>query len=169
MRLPVTSIAHKGKLLELDAERETITLIGLQGEVLGRTTWDSLIDQIQATSTPLPPAPVRQYPRVSLSVAVRYRIGDGDAMLGRTSGIGGGGLFIECPSPPPVGTTVFVEFALPDQPDDWVKATCAVAWICSRPDQYQFQPGMGVMFVEISLAGFVRVVALVTSLRGATR
>lgn len=168
MRLPVlTSAAHKGKLLELDSERETITLIGQQGEVLGRATWDSVIDQIQATSVPHPPAPVRRHPRVSLSIAVRYRTADGVFVQSRTSGIGGGGLFIECPTPPPVGTTLFVEFALPDRTDDWLKATCAVAWICSRPDQYQFQPGIGVKFLEISLEAFERIVALVNSLREA--
>jgi type IV pilus assembly protein PilZ len=165
MRLPVTSAAHKGKLLEVDPERETITLIGPEGEVLGRTTWNSLIDQLQASGAPPASAPVRQHPRVALSIPVRYRIADGPVVQSRTSGIGGGGLFIECPSPPPVGTTLSVEFTLPDRPDDWVPAACAVAWICARPDQYQFQQGMGVKFLEISLEVFERVVTLVNSLR----
>lgn len=165
MRLPVTSVAHKGKLLEVDPDRESITLIGLQGEILGRITWNALIDQLQATGAPRASAPVRRHPRVALAIAVRYRIGDGPVVESRTSGIGGGGLFIESPSPPPVGTVLFVEFALPDRPDDWVPATCAVAWICARPDQYQFQPGMGVKFLEISLEAFERVVTLVNSLR----
>jgi Tfp pilus assembly protein PilZ len=167
MRLPVTSAAHKGKLLEVDPAHETIALIGLQGEVLGRATWASLIDQLQAAGAPRASAPVRQHPRVALSIPVRYRIGDDPVVQSRTSGIGGGGLFIECPSPPPVGSVLFVEFVLPDRPDDWVPATCAVAWICARPDQYQFKPGMGVKFLEISLEAFERVVMLVNSLREA--
>ncbi len=42
----VSSSRHKGKTLEVDAAKEMITLVGLNGETMGGLTWDFLVDQI---------------------------------------------------------------------------------------------------------------------------
>lgn len=165
MRLPVRASArHKGMLLEVDAERETITLVGPDGQALGRTTWELLIEHILATSPPPPPVPVRQHSRAPISIEVRYRTDDGSVVESRTAGIGGGGLFIESSSPLAPGSPLVVEFALPDRPTEWVQVNGRVAWICERPDQYHFHPGMGIRFEEIAEETRARIIALVDAL-----
>ena len=167
MRLPVRNSArHKGKLLEFDSNQETLTLFGANGQILGRTTWDSVIESILAGSQSSPASEsVRQLPRAEMSIAVKYRTAEGKVVAGRTTGIGAGGLFIESPQPLSAGSLVFVEFALPDHPDEWLHATGRVAWVCERPDQYHFHPGMGIKFEEIVEETRTRIVALVERLQ----
>jgi len=165
MRLPVrNSTRHRGTLLELDTEQETLTLVGTDGQTLGRTTWDAVITHILATSKPSQPAAVRQHPRATISIDVRYQTEGGELVESRTTGIGGGGLFIESAQPLPPGTLLNVEFVLPDRPGEWLRVTGRVAWVCERPDQYHFHPGMGIKFEEITEETRDRIMALVNSL-----
>jgi len=165
MRLPVrNSSRHKGTLLELDTEQETLTLVGADGHTLGHMTWEAVIAHILATSKPSQPALVRQHPRAVVAIDVRYQTEGGELMESRTTGIGGGGLFIESVRPFPPGTLLNVEFVLPDRPAQWLRATGRVAWVCERPDQYHFHPGMGIKFEEISEEIRERVLALVNKL-----
>jgi type IV pilus assembly protein PilZ len=149
-------------LLNVDVEEETISLIGTDGQTLGCTTWNSVIQHIMSAGQAPVPIPARRHPRVPVSISVRYRTAEGTVVESRTSGIGAGGLYIESVRPVSLGSFLMVEFALPDQPDDWVQALCRVAWICERPDQYDFHPGMGVQFEEIPEAVRARVIAFVT-------
>jgi len=166
MKLPViVTLGHKGKALELDCEQETITLLGLGGEQLGTLTWESVIDQILASRQPKDPKEARTDPRVSLSVKVKYSTPEGKLFESRAGGIGGGGLFIESTEPPPVGTKLAIQFALPDGPSEWLEAKGAVAWVCPKADQYTFSPGMGVRFTDISAEARGRVMDLVRSLK----
>src|SRR5438552_10735491 len=42
VKYPVSSsLRHKGKSLDLDANREVITLLGINGEPMGNLSWDS--------------------------------------------------------------------------------------------------------------------------------
>ena len=46
--LPVKiSLRHRGKVLELDREAETMTLLGPTGEPLGAVPWEAVINFIQ--------------------------------------------------------------------------------------------------------------------------
>lgn len=166
MRLPVrTSARHKGKLLEVDSKQETLTLFGPDGQILGRTTWDAVIESILAGKQSYPASEtVRRFPRAEVSIAVKYRTADGTLEAGRAAGIGGGGLFIESTQPLAPGSPVSVEFTLPDRPDEWLHATGSVAWVCERPDQYHFHPGMGIKFEQIAEDTRARIVALVDRL-----
>ncbi|MGH7254602.1 MAG: PilZ domain-containing protein [Nitrospirales bacterium] len=169
MRLPVVlTKAHQGKALEVDKDKETITLVGPHGEPLGTVTWEAVITHILGTSPPVRPVDLsgqRNLPRASLLVKVRYRTAEGLQHESRASGIGGGGLFIESSAPLPVGTELSMDFALPEHPDEWLNAKARVSWVCPKPDQYTFFPGMGVRFTEISEAVRTRVMDLVNSLR----
>lgn len=166
MKVPVvTTKAHKGKSLELDCERETITLLGLAGEPLGTVTWGSVIDLIRATSERSRPVESRTQPRVPLVVRVKYGTPEGGQVEGRASGIGGGGLFIESSTPLPIGTHLSLEFALPDHPSDWLEAKGVVAWVCPRMDQYTSSPGMGVRFSKIADDARARILDVVDSSR----
>jgi len=168
MRLPViTTLIHKGKALELDCERELITVRGSKGEKLGAVTWASIIEQARPLPEPDRWNELRDQPRLSLVLKVRYTTAGGKTIESRAGGIGGGGLFIESVSPLPVGTGISLEFALPDQPAEWLQAKGAIAWVCPKPDHYTFSPGMGVQFTDIQLDARTRIVELVKSLRGA--
>jgi type IV pilus assembly protein PilZ len=170
VKLPVVSSArHKGKSLHLDNSRETITLLGINGETLGTLPWDFIIDHILAYRKPNQAEDGRTEPRISLSIRVKYNTPQGLHMESRAGGIGGGGLFIESEAPLPVGTKLVLEFSLPDSPTEWLSAKGVVAWVCPRADQYTFSPGMGVRFTDIATETRTRVLNLVHSVRTANQ
>ena len=166
MKYPVSSsLRHKGKALDLDATREVITLLGINGEPMGNLSWDFLIDQILAYRKPPAGRETRNEPRVTLTFRVKYKTPEGQQFESRAGGIGGGGLFIESHSPLPVGTKLALEFSLPEQPSEWLPAKGLVAWVCPKADQYTFSPGMGVRFTEINPDIRNRVLELVKALQ----
>ena len=170
MKLPVSlSLRHKGKVLELDASREIVNLLGNNGEAIGSLSWDFVIDQILAYRKPVLPKETRSEPRVNLAFRVRYKTPDGDHYESRAGGIGGGGLFIESTTPLPVGTKLAMDFSLPEQPSEWLQAKGVVAWVCPKADQYTFSPGMGVRFTDIQTEARDRILAIVKTLDGAER
>ena len=165
MKLPVvTTRAHKGKALELDPQRETMSLLGTDGEPMGTVSWESVINYIRALGEKPRPVESRSQPRSNLSLSVRYYAPDGPRIEGRASGLGGGGLFIDSLTPLPVGTELTVEFALPDGGQEWIQTRGAVAWVCPKPDQYAFHPGMGIRFIDLSEPLRDRILALVHTL-----
>ena len=164
MKYPVSSsLRHKGKALDLDANRELITLLGINGEPMGNLSWDFVIDQILAYRKPQVSRETRNEPRVTLTFGVKYTTPEGQQLESRAGGIGG--LFIESLSPLPVGTELALEFSLPEQPSTWLPAKGLVAWVCPKADQYTFSPGMGVRFTEINPDIRNRVLELVKSLQ----
>ncbi len=166
VKYPVSSsLRHKGKALDLDANREVITLLGINGEPMGNLSWDFIIDQILAYRKPQASREIRNEPRVTLTFHVKYITPEGQQSESRASGIGGGGLFIESLSTLAVGTKLALEFSLPDQPSEWLPAKGLVAWVCPKADQYTFSAGMGVRFTEINPDIRNRVLELVKSLQ----
>lgn len=166
MKYPVSSsLRHKGKTLDLDAAREIITLIGINGEPMGNLSWDFVIDQILAYRKPPATRETRTEPRVTLTFRVKYKTPEGHQYESRAGGIGGGGLFIESQAPLAVGTKLALEFSLPERPSEWLAAKGVVAWICPKADQYTFSPGMGVRFTDIAPEIRDRVLELVKSLQ----
>lgn len=166
VKYPVSSsLRHKGKALDLDAAREVITLLGINGEPMGNLSWDFIIDQILAYRNPPASRETRNEPRVTLTFRIKYKTSEGHQFESRAGGIGGGGLFIECYSPLTVGTKLTLEFSLPEKPSEWLPAKGVVAWVCPKADQYTFSPGMGVRFTEINPDIRNRVLELVKSLQ----
>lgn len=166
MKLPVIlTRAHQGKSLELDTKRETIALLGPDGQTLGMVSWEAIIDYITFSQQRSHPSEARLQPRVSLVVKVRYLAPDGAQVESRATGVGGGGLFIESVTPMAVGTELTVSFSLPDRPGEWLDAKGRVAWVCPKPDQYTFFPGMGVRFTAVAPATRARLLEFVGSLK----
>lgn len=166
VKYPVSSsLRHKGKAFDIDAARELITLLGINGEPLGSLSWDFIIDQILAYRKPQASRETRNEPRVTITFGVKYIVPEGQQVESRASGIGGGGLFIESMKPLPVGTKLALEFSLPEQPSEWLPAKGLVAWVCPKADQYTFSPGMGVRFTEINPDIRNRVLELVKSIQ----
>lgn len=168
MKYPVaSSLRHRGKVLDLDAEREMVTLLGINGEPIGSLSWDFVIDQILAYRKLPVQKEVRTEPRISLAFRVRYNTPEGERFESRAGGIGGGGLFIESQTPLRVGTKLAMEFSLPEKPTEWLSAKGVVAWVCPKADQYTFSPGMGVRFTEVAPEIRDRILELVKSGQGA--
>jgi type IV pilus assembly protein PilZ len=165
VKYPVSSsLRHKGKVLELDAAREVMTLMGINGEPIGTLSWDFVIDQILAYRKPPVQKEIRSEPRITLAFRVRYNTPEGQRFESRAGGIGGGGLFIESLSPLPVGTKLAMEFSLPESESSWLPAKGIVAWVCPKADQYTFSPGMGVRFSDIDPETRDRILALVKTM-----
>jgi type IV pilus assembly protein PilZ len=165
MRLAVTaSEVHQGKMLELDCDQETISILNGDGESMGSASWDSLIEWIKSTADMDETRHVRAHPRAPLAVKVRYSTPQGKEFDGLTGGIGGGGLFIESSMPLPVGSEVHIEFALPDRPLETIQASGKVCWVRAKPDRFTLYPGMGVQFTDIDSHAREHVIDLVKSL-----
>ncbi len=124
-------------------------LLGTNGEQIGSLSWDFVIDQIMAYRKLSVQKEVRSEPRISLAFQVRYNTQEGQQFESRAGGIGGG-MFIESHAPLPVGTELFMEFSLPEKPDEWLPTEGVVAWVCPKADHYTFSPGMGVQFTEVA-------------------
>ncbi len=166
MKLPVVvTKMHQGKSLELDAKRETITLLAPDGQPLGTVTWGAIIDYISFSQQHTRSNDPRSQPRVSLTAKVRYMASDGSQVESRATGVGGGGLFIESSSPLTVGTELTVSFSLPDRPGEWMEGKGRVAWVCPKPDQYTFFPGMGMRFTVIAPETRARLIEFVNSMK----
>jgi type IV pilus assembly protein PilZ len=165
----VSSNRHKSKILEIDPDRELITLIGINGEPLGNLAWDFVIDQILAYRKPHNFGDARSEPRISLSIRVKYFTPEGTQFESRAGGIGGGGLFIESQIPLTVGTKLAIEFSMPESPTEWLTAKGVVAWVCPKADQYTYSPGMGVRFTDIAPETRSRVLNLVHSVKSASQ
>lgn len=165
MKLPVVvTKSHRGKALELDSERETMSLLSTDGELIGRVSWEAVINYIRALGERPRAAESRSQPRASLSFPVRYLTAEGSDIEAQASGVGGGGLFIESTVPLRVGTEIAMEFILPDGTNEWLKARGTVAWVCPKPDQYSFHPGMGISFTHIEESARERILDLIRTL-----
>ena len=166
MKLPIKiSSRHRGKVLRLDSETETMTLLAQTGEPMGVVSWESVVDFIQGSVKEARSSQAaRNYPRGRLAAKVRYVTPDHKQFDGVTCEIGGGGIFIETQLPPDLGTTLALELVLPDDPTVPINAQGKVAWIRPKEERYIFFPGMVVQFTDISEAGRERLVTMVKTL-----
>ncbi|WP_447985641.1 PilZ domain-containing protein [Nitrospira sp. Nam74] len=165
MRFTITaSETHQGKILDIDCDQETISILDTDSRSMGSVTWDSLIEWVKATSDVDESRHARAHPRAPLAVKVHYTTPEGKAFDGLTGGIGGGGLFIESSMPLPVGSEVHIEFALPDRPLETIHASGKVCWVRAKPDRFTLYPGMGVQFTDIDTHAREHVMELVKSL-----
>jgi type IV pilus assembly protein PilZ len=166
VKLPVKiSLRHRGKVLGLDSEAETMTLLYTTGKPLGAVSWEAVIDFIHGHITEAQShRAVRNYPRSRLAAKVRCLTPDRKHFDSVTCEIGGGGVFIETHLPPQVGTALALELVLPDDPTAPINAQGKVTWIRPGEEHYTFFPGMGVQFTEISEEGRARLLTMVKAL-----
>ncbi|MEX5218292.1 MAG: PilZ domain-containing protein [Nitrospiraceae bacterium] len=165
MKFPVTvTREHVGKVLELDCDEETVTLLSERGHRLGTLGWGLLIERILSVDEDTRFAHSRAHPRAPLAIKVRCTTSEGQQFDSLTGGVGGGGLFIESSAPLSPGTELTVEFSLPDRPVDKYKAKAKVAWSRAKPERYLLFPGMGVQFTEIEGEAQQRLIDLVNAL-----
>ena len=165
MKFPVIATeGHEGKVLEMNADQEVVTLHSATGELLGTLSWETAIEQILASDEDERFAHARAHPRAPLAMKVRYTTPEGRQFDSLTGGIGAGGLFIESSAPLAPGTELSVEFALPDRPWEKHKAKAKVAWTRNKPERHLLFPGMGVQFIDIDEKARTELVELVDAL-----
>lgn len=165
MKFPVTMVQeHVGKVIDIDCDQETLTLLNEKGQRLGTLGWGTLIERILSVDEDTRFAHSRAHPRAPLAIKVHCRTSDGKQFDSLTGGIGGGGLFIESSAPLSPGTELTVEFALPDRPAEKHTVKAKVAWTRARAERYLLFPGMGVQFTEINDTAQHRLIELVNAL-----
>ncbi|MCC2640611.1 MAG: hypothetical protein K0S45_1024 [Nitrospira sp.] len=165
MRFPITATReHQGKVLSIDCDQETLSLLDEKGQRLGILDWGELIEHILSIDEDSRFEHCREYPRTPLAIKVHCITSDGNTFDSLTGGIGGGGMFIESSTPLSPGTELRVEFALPDRPGEKFETRAKVAWTRSKPERYLLFPGMGVQFIHIDQTAQKRLIDLVTSL-----
>ncbi len=105
MKFTVTTTErHEGKVLEMNADQEVVTLRSTTGELLGVLSWGEVIEQILSGGDEARFAHARSHPRAPLAMKVRYTTPEGRQFDSLTGGIGAGGLFIESSAPLAPGT-----------------------------------------------------------------
>jgi uncharacterized protein (TIGR02266 family) len=165
MKLPViVTEGHEGKVLEINADQEVVTLHSATGKLLGTLSWGTVIEQILSSDDDVRFAHARSHPRAPLAMKVRYTTPEGKQFDSLTGGIGAGGLFIESSTPLAPGTELSVEFALPDHPWEKHKAKAKVAWTRSKPERHLLFPGMGIQFIDLDEKARKELVELVDAL-----
>ncbi len=165
MKFNVTTTGgHMGKILEMDPDREMVSLLSATGTLLGVLPWGEMIEQVLAGDDDARFAHARAHPRAPLALKVRYTTPEGKQFDSLTGGIGAGGLFIESSTPLAPGTKLSVEFALPDRPWEKYQATAKVAWTRNKPERHLLFPGMGVQFTNIDEKARKELVELVEAL-----
>lgn len=160
----IATEGHEGKVLEMNADQEVVTLHSATRELLGALSWGTVIEQILAGDDDVRFAHARAHPRAPLAVKVRYTTPEGRQFDSLTGGIGAGGMFIESSAPLAPGTELSVEFALPDHPWEKYKAKAKVAWARNKPERHLLFPGMGVQFTNIDEKARKELVELVDAL-----
>ena len=165
MKFPVTTTEkHEGKVLEMNADQEVVTLRSTTGELLGVLSWGEVIEQILSSDDDARFAHARSHPRAPLAMKVRYTTPEGRQVDSLTGGIGAGGLFIESSAPLAPGTELSVEFALPDRPWEKHQAKAKVAWTRNKPERHLLFPGMGIQFIDLDEKARKELVELVDAL-----
>jgi type IV pilus assembly protein PilZ len=162
-----TTEGHKGKVLEMNADQEVVTIHSATGEMLGVLSWGVVIEQVLASDDDVRFAHARSHPRAPLAVKIHCTTPEGKQFDSLTGGIGAGGLFIESSAPLAPGTELSLEFALPDRPWEKHKAKAKVAWIRDKPERHLLFPGMGVQFTHIDEKARKELVELVDALNRA--
>jgi hypothetical protein len=79
----------------------------------------------------------RSHPRCACKIAVSLALGENTERAGTAVNIGLGGMYVECESPPPFGSTVQARFRLPSVDEDMV-VDGTVRWVKSDGVGIQF-------------------------------
>lgn len=139
------SVRYRGYQIGINADDETLTVENTEGKPVANLALEDFLDRLGAT----PHEFKRQYPRLELGTRVKYYDSEGLPCDVIASSLGGGGLFIDQFSPPPMGTSVRLEIQLPAL-KHIIPAEAKVTWVRKSVVEKIFYPGMGLQFTSIS-------------------
>jgi uncharacterized protein (TIGR02266 family) len=106
----------------------------------------------------------RRFGRVPVSFEVRYRTA-GAFLVAYTTNLSKGGLFIETPTPLPVGTGIALALSAPTIPEP-LQVEGVVAWVRDGADPEGYPAGMGVQFAQIEERYGAVIDAIVSAFEG---
>jgi uncharacterized protein (TIGR02266 family) len=119
----------------------------------------------------------RQFGRVPIALEVRYAT-TAAFLIAYTTNLSKGGVFLETPTPLPVGSEITLTISAPHAPEPMVVAG-RVAWVRDQSNEEGYPVGMGVQFAQIEerygavidhiVSRFEGVCILVVSTSAATR
>ncbi len=140
---------HRGKAVEVDGERETMRLLGPDGQELGLAESIDIIGRILASVHERDGEPLQGGAESTVKrIKVGYRTYRGDQNEATCRGVRPTGLFIETPHMLPVGTLLDIDIFPTNAQQEPCFAKGRVAWVCPNADQFSRSPGMGVEFTE---------------------
>jgi uncharacterized protein (TIGR02266 family) len=93
-------------------------------------------------------------PRLEISLMVTLE-SDSNFYVGFAENLSDGGVFVATHAQRPIGTTVALVIALPNQPP--IRAKGTVAWQREYAEENEAAPGMGIRFDEIARADVDRI------------
>jgi uncharacterized protein (TIGR02266 family) len=136
---------YRGYQIGLNTEDETLTVENTDGKQVANLALPDFLDRLGATTAEFK----REFPRLELGTHIQYYDTEGRLCEAIASSLGGGGLFIDQFSPPPMGTSVRLEINLPASPKT-IEAAAKVVWIRKSLVEKIFYPGMGLKFTSIA-------------------
>ena len=147
MDIPISnSSQYKGYRLNIDREKEILSLYDANGTFLKSTTLDDLTALLLESKK----GTRRKHIRTAMAVKIKYQSASGTWKESITGTLGTGGLFIETPAPFDKGSEIAIELLLPDTPPRTVKTKGKVVWTRSQFEKVLHFPGMGVEFSDLS-------------------
>ena len=106
---------------------------------------------------------LRKYKRHSVLIKVDYR--DVDKFFSDfAENLSRGGMFISTPRPLKPGTSIVLEFSLPDSSIK-VKTRGEVMWVRNKPKSHKEKRGMGIKFQDLDLKSQKKIDELVKKLK----
>jgi uncharacterized protein (TIGR02266 family) len=106
----------------------------------------------------------RKHGRVPVAFEVRYRTA-GAFLVAYTTNLSKGGLFIETPTPLPVGTAITLALSAPSMPEP-LQIDGVVAWVRDGQSAEGYPTGMGVQFAQIEERYGALIDRIVTAFEG---
>lgn len=138
---------YQGYKIGIDLDEESLTVEDAEGKPVADLLLEDFLDRLGATTHKFK----RQYPRLDLGTHIKYRDPDGHLSEAIASSLGGGGLFVDQFSPPPMGTPIHLEINLPAS-GRVIRAESKVVWVRKSLLEKVSYPGMGLQFTSISEA-----------------
>jgi uncharacterized protein (TIGR02266 family) len=139
------SVRYRGYQIGIHAEDETLTVENTEGKPVANLVLEDFLDRLGATTHEFK----REYPRLELGTHIKYYDSEGRLCEAIASSLGGGGLFIDQFSPPPMGTSMRLEINLPAS-RNVIPAEAKVTWVRKSIVEKIFYPGMGLQFTSIA-------------------
>ncbi len=142
---------HRGKAIELDANQDTMRVLGPRGEELAVVNSDVALDHLlgcaPTTTTPAQPEearPLEDVPPRPKPFHVSARGNDGREYEGLCPLLGRNGIFLELTRAPAPGTQLDMAIVRSDGALGILRSRGTVTWACQQSDEFGFGPGVGV-------------------------
>lgn len=141
---------HRGKALELDATKETLRVLGPEGEPLLVVNSEVALDHLLSHAQDADAQASSRGPNRATALSVSVTAADGRVLDARCPGVGPRGVFLESPASFTLGSSVALVIVPPGEAARPLHMKGVVTWACPKPDEFGFGPGVGVAVTSLS-------------------